>query len=62
MGLLAPLCPQGITLCLPGVLSALVSFQKVALGIPLPSSQLDFGKQSPSEKTDLASCIQVLDG
>nr|XP_042699526.1 cytokine receptor common subunit beta-like [Chrysemys picta bellii] len=37
-------------------------FQKGPLGIPLPSSQLDFGKQSPSEKTDLASCIQVLDG
>ncbi|TFK07259.1 Cytokine receptor common subunit beta [Platysternon megacephalum] len=37
-------------------------FQKIPLGIPLPSSQLDFGKQSPSEKTDVVSCIQVLDG
>ncbi|KAH1185659.1 hypothetical protein KIL84_018408 [Mauremys mutica] len=36
--------------------------QKIQLGIPLPSSQLDFGKQSPSKKTDLVSFIQVLDG
>ncbi|CAM4460730.1 unnamed protein product [Caretta caretta] len=47
----------------PGKSQLLQSYlQKVALGIPLPSSQLDFGKQSPSEKMDLASCIQVLDG
>ncbi|CAM4491056.1 unnamed protein product [Lepidochelys kempii] len=47
----------------PGRSQLLQSYlQKVALGIPLPSSQLDFGKQSPSEKMDLASCIQVLDG
>ncbi|KAM7181055.1 cytokine receptor common subunit beta-like isoform 2-T2 [Macrochelys suwanniensis] len=36
--------------------------QKVPFGIPLPSIQLDFGKQSPSENMDLVSCIQVLDG
>ncbi|KAG6926178.1 colony stimulating factor 2 receptor beta common subunit [Chelydra serpentina] len=47
----------------PGRSQLLQSYlQKVPLGIPLSSSQLDFGKQSPSEKTDLASCIQVLDG
>ncbi|XP_050782270.1 cytokine receptor common subunit beta [Gopherus flavomarginatus] len=47
----------------PGRSQLLQSYlQKIPLGIPLPSSQLDFGKQSPSEKTDLASCIQVLDG
>ncbi|XP_067415528.1 cytokine receptor common subunit beta-like isoform X2 [Emydura macquarii macquarii] len=36
--------------------------QKVPFGILLQSSHLDFDKQSPSEKTELASCIQVLDG
>ncbi|XP_065253590.1 cytokine receptor common subunit beta-like [Emys orbicularis] len=47
----------------PGKSQLLQSYlQKGPLGIPLPSSQLDFGKQSPSEKTDLASCIQVLHG
>lgn len=62
-GLLAPHFSQGIALSLPGVLlSALVSYQKVPFGILLQSSHLDFDKQSPSEKTELASCIQVLDG
>ncbi|XP_065253477.1 cytokine receptor common subunit beta-like [Emys orbicularis] len=47
----------------PGRSQLLQSYlQKIPLGIPLPSSQLDFGKQSPSEKMDVASCIQVLDG
>ncbi|XP_074920172.1 cytokine receptor common subunit beta-like [Chelonoidis abingdonii] len=47
----------------PGRSQLLQSYlQKVPLGSPLPSSQLDFGKQSPSEKTDLVSFIQVLDG
>ncbi|XP_043376175.1 cytokine receptor common subunit beta-like isoform X2 [Dermochelys coriacea] len=47
----------------PGKSQLLQSYlQKVPLGIPLPSSQLHFGKQSPSEKTDLVCCIQVLDG
>nr|XP_023955799.1 cytokine receptor common subunit beta-like [Chrysemys picta bellii] len=37
-------------------------FQKGPLRIPLSSSRLGFGKQSPSEKTDMVSFIHVLDG
>uniref|UniRef100_A0A8C8VLX5 Colony stimulating factor 2 receptor subunit beta n=1 Tax=Pelusios castaneus TaxID=367368 RepID=A0A8C8VLX5_9SAUR len=47
----------------PGKSYLLQSYlQKVPLGMLHPGSQLDFGKLSPSQKMELASCIQELDG